>query len=66
MQITDVIEAIKTLENFNTYSIEEISELLEKQGYEKISKEKMKLLRAYKNQGATNSDLMSDKLINLK
>lgn len=66
MQILDIIEAIKILENFNTYTIEELSNLLEKQGYEKLSKDKMKQIRAYKNQGATNSDLISNKIIDLK
>lgn len=66
MKIIDVVEAIKTLENFNTYSIEKLSKLLEEQGYTKLSKEKIKQLSAYKRQGATNSDLISDKLIDLK
>lgn len=66
MQITDILDAIKILENFNTYTIEELSNLLEKQGYEKLSKEQIKKLRACKNQGATNSDFISNKLIDLK
>lgn len=66
MIISDIIDALKILENFNTYTIEEISKLMEEQGYEKLSKEKIKQLRAYKNQGATNSDLVSNKLIDLK
>lgn len=66
MQITDVIDAIKILENFNSYTLEELVKLLEDQEYEKVSKEQFKKLRAYKNQGATNADLINQNLINLK
>jgi hypothetical protein len=66
MIISDIIDALKILENFNTYTIEDISELLESQGYKKLSKDEIKKLKSYKNQGATNSDLLSEELIQLK